>query len=137
METCNDFHCPEHGELAARGREFTGTVIEARAQKTATVQWQRRHYITKYERYERRRSTKQAHNPPCIDAKKGDIVRISECRPISKTKKFVIIEKLGRDIAYLAREELLEAAKQHEPAKAAEVKHEAKVEHKHVKEAAA
>jgi hypothetical protein len=34
-----------------------------------------------------------------------------ECRPVSKTKKFVIVEKLGRDIAFLAREELLEAAK--------------------------
>jgi small subunit ribosomal protein S17 len=119
MTDCTDRHCPEHGGLATRGRTFTGTVIEARAQRTATVQWQRRHYLPKYERYERRRSTKQAHNPPCLDAKKGDIVRIMECRPVSKTKKFVIIEKLGQDIAFLAREELLEAAK-HQDVKAPE-----------------
>jgi small subunit ribosomal protein S17 len=119
MTNCTDHHCPEHGELATRGRAFTGTVIEARAQKTATVEWQRRHYLTKFERYERRRSRQQVHNPPCLDAQKGDIVRIMECRPVSKTKKFVIIEKLGQDIAFLAREELLEAAK-HQDVKAPE-----------------
>jgi small subunit ribosomal protein S17 len=33
-----------------------------------------------------------AHNPPCINAKEGDVVKIAECRPLSKTKKFVVIE---------------------------------------------
>ncbi len=35
-----------------------------------------------------------AHNPPCIDAKVGDRVRIGECRPLAKTVSFVVIEKL-------------------------------------------
>ena len=30
---------------------------------------------------------------PCIDAKEGDKVRVAECRPLSKTVAFVIIEK--------------------------------------------
>jgi len=34
-----------------------------------------------------------AHNPPCIGAKTGDKVKIAECRPISKTKSFVVVEK--------------------------------------------
>ena len=34
-----------------------------------------------------------AHNPPCIDAKTGDKVKIAECRPLSKTKNFVVVEK--------------------------------------------
>jgi len=40
----------------------------------------------------KKRSRVAAHNPVCINAKIGDKVRIAECRPISKTKAFVIIE---------------------------------------------
>ncbi|RLI40477.1 30S ribosomal protein S17, partial [Candidatus Bathyarchaeota archaeon] len=47
-----------------------------------------------FKRYERRRSLIPAHNPPCINAKEGDTVRIAECRPISKTVSFVVVEKL-------------------------------------------
>ena len=34
-----------------------------------------------------------AHNPPCLDAQRGDKVKIAECRPLSKTKNFVVVEK--------------------------------------------
>jgi small subunit ribosomal protein S17 len=49
---------------------------------------------TKYERFEKRQSKIHAHNPPCIDAKAGDNVKIAECRPLSKTKSYVIVEVL-------------------------------------------
>jgi len=111
-QKCTDTHCPIHNGLKTRGRTFTGTVIESKAQKTATVEWQRRYYLSKYERYEKRRSREKAHNPECLNAKKGDIVKIGECRPLSKTKHFVIIKKLGQDISFMEREELLEEAKQ-------------------------
>lgn len=106
--TCTDPHCGIHGGLTSRGREFIGTVTEAKAQKTATVEWTRKHFIPKFERYEIRKSTVKAHNPDCINAKKGDKVVIGESRPISKTKSFVIIKSLGRDIDYLQREEALD-----------------------------
>nr|AJS11637.1 30S ribosomal protein S17P [uncultured archaeon] len=93
---CNDKKCPFHGDLKVRGRIFVGKVVSALAKNTATVSWERRHYITKYERYERRRTKVHAHNPECIGAKKDDLVRIAECRPLSKTKHFVIVEKLGK-----------------------------------------
>ncbi|MBT8172356.1 30S ribosomal protein S17, partial [Candidatus Bathyarchaeota archaeon] len=35
-----------------------------------------------------------AHSPPCLEIKAGDKVRLGECRPISKTVGFVVIEKL-------------------------------------------
>ncbi|MBN1455027.1 MAG: 30S ribosomal protein S17, partial [Methanomicrobia archaeon] len=41
----------------------------------------------------KRQSKIHAHNPPCINAKVGDIVKIAECRPLSKTKSFVVVEK--------------------------------------------
>ena len=91
---CEDENCPFHGTLSVRGRAFVGKVIAARARMTATIEWGRIKYIPKYERYEKRRTRIKAHNPECIDAKEGDKVKIMECRPLSKTKKFVIVEVL-------------------------------------------
>ena len=91
--------------IALRGRQFVGTVLKAKAQKTATVEWERKYFVPKYERYETRRSRVQAHNPLEINAGHGDKVVIMECRPISKTKKFVIIEKLGKNIEMLEQEQ--------------------------------
>jgi small subunit ribosomal protein S17 len=52
-----------------------------------------RRYIPKYERYELRTGKYKAHNPPCIGAKVGAKVKIMECRALSKTKSFVVIEE--------------------------------------------
>ena len=81
--------------LSLRGRSFVGTVISARMQKTVTVKWERKHFLKKYERYEKRKSRISAHSPSCISAKKGNFVKIAECRPLAKTKHFVVIEKVG------------------------------------------
>ena len=63
--------------------------------RTVIVRRDYLHYVPKYERYERRHSRIAAHNPDCINAKVGDKVKIAECRPLSKTKHFVVIEKVG------------------------------------------
>ncbi|MBI2507600.1 30S ribosomal protein S17 [Candidatus Woesearchaeota archaeon] len=78
--------------IAPHGRVFSGVVISRRMQKTAKVQWERRVYLRKYERYEKRRSTVIAHVPENIEVNEGDRVMIQECRPISKTKNFIIIK---------------------------------------------
>ena len=39
-----------------------------------------------------------AHKTPCIDAKKGDRIRIGETRKVAKNISFVVIENLGADI---------------------------------------
>jgi len=82
----------EEKKILTRGRTFKGTVVSSKAQKTITVEWTRRVYIPKYERYLNKRSKVKAHNPESIDAKEGDIVIIKECRPLSKTKKFIATE---------------------------------------------
>ncbi len=97
--------------IRTRGRTFTGTVVDAKMQATATVEWPRRKYVQKYERYEMQRTRVKAHNPPEIDAKKGDIVKVVECRPISKTKHFAIIEKVGHERLFEAKAALMEEAK--------------------------
>ena len=79
-------------EIATHGRIFIGKIKSAKAPKTATVIWERQLYLKKYERYEKRVSKVQVHVADSIKIKEGDIVKIAECRPISKTKHFVIIE---------------------------------------------
>lgn len=92
--TCNDDKCPFHGTLPIRGKILQGTIVSDRMQGSVVVRVDYLHYIPKYERYEKRKSRISAHKPSCIDAKKGDKVKIAECRPLSKTKSFVVIEKL-------------------------------------------
>ncbi len=92
---CKDDKCPWHGNLPVRGQTFTGKVSTARSARTATVEWGFTVWLPKFERFERRHSHVVVHNPACIEAKAGDMVRIAECRPLSKTKKFVIVEKTG------------------------------------------
>lgn len=95
-QKCVDEKCPWHGSLPVRGRIFVGTVKSAAATKSAVVAWEYTQYLTKYERFERRHSSVSAYNPSCVAAKKGDLVRIAECRPVSKTKSFVVIEILTK-----------------------------------------
>jgi len=94
-KTCNDVKCPWHGSLPLRGRVHTAVVKSTKANRTAIVRWDYMHYMPKFERYERRNSRKAVHNPACIDAQVDDVVKMAECRPLSKTKKFVIIEKVS------------------------------------------
>ena len=93
-KACSDRNCPFHGDLPVRGRVLEGVVGSAKASKTVVVEREYLHYISKFMRYERRHSRIPSHNPPCIDAKEGDRVIIAECRPISKTVSFVVVEKL-------------------------------------------
>lgn len=93
-KSCNDRNCPFHGSLSIRGRIFEGAVVTAKMDKTVIVKRDYLLYIPKYRRYERRHSRIPSHNPPCIDVKEGDHVKIVECRPVSKTVSFVVVEKL-------------------------------------------
>jgi len=62
--------------------------------KTAIIRRDYLHYVPKFKRYERRHSHIPAHNPPCLDAREGDKVKIAECRSLSKTVSFVVVEIL-------------------------------------------
>nr|AJS11955.1 30S ribosomal protein S17P [uncultured archaeon] len=75
--------------LSTRGRTFTGTIVSDRMSKTVTVEWERRRYVPKYQRYEKRRTRVKAHDE--LGVKMGDIVEIVETRPISKTKNFLVM----------------------------------------------
>lgn len=90
---CSDKKCPFHGTLPVRGGIIKGRVVSSRAQKTVVVERNYFHLLPKYQQYERRHSRISAYNPDCVAAKEGDFVTIAECRPLSKTKAFVVVEK--------------------------------------------
>ena len=110
-QKCSDAKCPFHGKLTVRGRQFTGTVVSAKMRKTAVIEFERLYFLNKYERYEKRRTKLKVHNPECINAKYGDIVKIMECRALSKTKNFVIIQIIGRERGFKEKMEARESAK--------------------------
>lgn len=89
---CSDKNCAYHGQLSVRGRIFEGTVISDKMDKGVVVEWDYLQALPKYKRFMRKKSRVVAHNPPCINAHKDNVVRIAECRPLSKTKSFVVIE---------------------------------------------
>ncbi len=93
---CNDKHCFVHGDIKVRGGTLIGKVISNKADKTAVIERHTAKKITKYKRYARTHSKIHAHNPICINAKVGDKVKIAECRKISKTKAWTIVEILEK-----------------------------------------
>lgn len=127
-ERCSDANCPFHGSLKLRGKSFVGTVTASRMQKSAKVMWEGSRFVPKYERFKKTRSNVTAHNPPCVNAKEGDKVKITECRPISKTKHFAIIEVLGKEAGYEFQKGLEEMGKHKEKEKVKKGKEERKSE---------
>ncbi|MBP2146543.1 small subunit ribosomal protein S17 [Methanofollis sp. W23] len=89
---CSDVNCPFHGTLPVHGQVITGKVVSDRMNGTVVIGRDFLHYVRKYKRYEKRTSRYHAHLPECFDVKVGDMVRIAECRPLSKTTNFVVVE---------------------------------------------
>ncbi len=89
---CEDIHCPFHGNLSIRGKLFDGKVTGSKARKTITLQKESAIYFSKFKRYARGKSTIHAHVPGCIDVESGNHVLTAECRPISKSVSYVVVE---------------------------------------------
>lgn len=90
--SCEDPYCPFHGALAVRGQQLVGTVVSTRMDRSVVVQREYLKRVPKYQRFEKRTSRYTAHAPPCWDVSVGDEVTLMECRPLSKTKTFVVVE---------------------------------------------
>jgi len=76
-------------------REYIGRVISDKMQKTVVVlvEWTWHHPL--YKKAVRRRTKFYAHDPK-EECREGDVVRIVEVRPISKTKRWLVKEVLRR-----------------------------------------
>ena len=76
-------------------RTLEGRVTSSKASKTVTVLVDRQEQHGLYGKLLRRSTKLHAHdeNGECHE---GDLVRIAECRPLSKTKHFRVVEVLAR-----------------------------------------
>ena len=89
---CADVRCPFHGNLKVRGRLLTGKAVSTAGKSFLVVEMEFLHMVGKFNRGERRRSRISAHVPPCVQVEEGDQVTVAECRPLSKTISFVVVE---------------------------------------------
>lgn len=76
-------------------RSKVGRVISSKAEKTVTVKLERQVKHPLYGKYIKRSTKVHAHDEDNSCAE-GDLVRISECRPISKTKTWRVTEIMER-----------------------------------------
>ena len=89
---CLDERCPFHGSLKVRGRLLSGKAVSTAGKDFVVVQMEYLQKVGKYNRGERRKSRISARVPQCLDVNDGDQVTIGECRPLSKTISFVVVE---------------------------------------------
>ena len=71
-------------------RMLSGVVVSDKADKTIVVRVERRVQHPLYKKFIRRSRKLSAHDPD-NRCKEGDLVRIQECRPISKTKRWEVV----------------------------------------------
>ena len=76
-------------------RTIEGRVVSNKMNKTVTVLLERQVQHPLYGKIVRRSTKVHAHDEKS-ECKEGDLVRIAECRPMSKTKNWRVIEVLAR-----------------------------------------
>ena len=82
-------------ESRARRKTRIGTVVSNKADKTVTVTVERRFPHPLYGKGVTRTKKYHAHDET-IEYQVGDVVRIMETRPLSKTKRWRVIELIER-----------------------------------------
>jgi small subunit ribosomal protein S17 len=76
-------------------RTLTGTVVSAKTAKTIAVEISRVLKHAQYGKYIRRTTRLLAHDE-AGDAREGDTVTISQCRPISRRKSWRLVSVVER-----------------------------------------
>ena len=76
-------------------RTVEGRVVSNKMQKTVTVLVERQVKHGLYGKYIKRSTKLHAHDEEGR-CKEGDVVRVTECRPLSKTKNWRVVEIVTR-----------------------------------------
>ena len=82
-------------EKAEVRRTVTGKVVSNRMDKTATVLIERKVKHPVYGKYIRRSTKLHVHDAENV-CQEGDTVMIEECRPLSKSQSWRLVEVVGR-----------------------------------------
>ena len=78
--------------VQAAERTLTGRVVSNKMQKTVTVLIERKVKHPLYGKYITRSTKYHAHTEEALN--EGDLVEIKECRPMSKTKNWLVVRRL-------------------------------------------
>jgi small subunit ribosomal protein S17 len=84
-----------HAATTGRPKTRDGRVVSDKADQTITVRIETARRHRRYEKIVRSSSTLHAHDAG-NDAHEGDLVRVVEARPLSKTKRWRLVEVLER-----------------------------------------
>jgi len=81
--------------ISARGRTFQGTVV-GKFTKRVSIEFERTVKIPKYERFMKKKTRIHARLPNefADQVHIGDLIKVQECRPLSKIIHFVVVEKI-------------------------------------------
>ena len=80
---------------ANQTRTVEGRVVSNKMNKTVTILVERQVKHPLYGKYIRRSTKLHAHDEENT-CNEGDVVRVSECRPLSKTKNWRVVEIVAR-----------------------------------------
>jgi small subunit ribosomal protein S17 len=88
-----EMHAPEHGPGRPKVRQ--GVVVSDKGEKTITVAID---VVKRHKRYHKimRSTVKLYAHDEANDAHPGDTVRVQECRPMSRSKRWRLVEVLER-----------------------------------------
>ncbi len=86
---------PVHEPKRGAPKERQGVVVSSKADKTITVRIDVARQHRRYEKIVRSSTTLHAHDEG-NDAHEGDVVRVVESRPLSRTKRWRLLEVLER-----------------------------------------
>ncbi|MCP4803740.1 MAG: 30S ribosomal protein S17 [Proteobacteria bacterium] len=76
-------------------RVLSGRVVSSKMDKTVSVEVTRRVKHARYHKYLNRTNVYKAHDAD-NQCEQGDTVTIRESRPLSKTKRWVVVERTPR-----------------------------------------
>src|SRR5579859_38702 len=76
-------------------KTMQGVVQSAKTAQTAIVMVTRRWQHPLYKKYVKRTKNYACHVEAGLKIEEGDVVAIQECRPLSKTKKFKVLNKVS------------------------------------------
>ena len=81
------------GTAVTRGRAFEGFVVKKFPMRVV-IEMERTVYVQKYERFFKKKMRMHARLPQGMDVQLGDLVRVRECRPLSKIIHAIVVEKI-------------------------------------------
>ena len=87
-----DQKCPFTGNVSIRGRIIRARVRSTKMKRSIVIRRNYLHYINKYQRYMKRHKNFTVHCSPCFEPAVGDEVIVGQCRPLSKTVRYNVLQ---------------------------------------------